>query len=754
MNTEESIIEPTNQLSPWGRTFDVIAAWSHRAGAVALVTAIASRNLFPAENVGDGSGIYFFPAALLCGFCLIVERIVGIPSPRLLGWGIAWLALIAAWVISTSFAEYRYPAELMTWEWVGVGLVCLYAAHWGALSGPKNVAILIVTLALMQALLACYEAGVTIPQLRALYEKNDEAFVKAMRQIGVERGGAAEEAFRNRLYSTEPLGTTGHPNSLAGLLVLAIPLTLLLAWNSLRTRGWSILGMMISLAVTALIVATLLLSKSRSAWVAAVVAIAVFLLLSGVDRSLWRKYRSLLLIGFSSLAIIVGGLIYAGVLDPLVITQSGQSMQYRWEWWQGSVPVIRDNIVVGVGPGNFRGHYLMHKLPFSSEEISDPHNFLVELWATGGLLALMAYIALLVVGLHGAIRSNIPPAPYESAGLGMDSLWWLGIVVATTFVAVFDIGLVPLIASLDQYPQILALPFAAILLGIVQGTSIHWNDRAIRHAAVAGTIGLHVHWLAAGGVAFPSLMMALWGLLGASSGQVVAKSRFPFWGHAATAGILAAITIGYSFSLLIPRVERDLAVEKARTIEEEIGRSQPKNSSAVTPQVWTRLVPYFEEWANACRVAAESVPGDRQGWERLATAEMSRMRLAAQLRSPNEMRSYRAAVKAWDQVIALDPRRSESHRQLGSLYHEVSASKLDPAAIQLAIEEYRKAALLYPNSAARRWELGNILSEQNRRDEATVEFKRALELDKTPHLDKKLSDIQRKVAEKYLSPSP
>lgn len=754
MNSTATNLNSTSPTVSNGGALDLIATIVHRIGAVAIVMAIASRNLFPAENISDGSGIYFFPAALLCGFCLIIERLAGIPSPPLWNWLIGWLMLVAGWILSASVAEYRYPAEIAVWEWIGVGMVCLYAVHWGALRGPKYIAILVVTLCLMQSTLAGYEIFVTIPQLRALYEKGDESLTKAMREIGVEKGGPAEQAFKNRLYSTEPLGTTGHPNSLAGLLVLGLPITLLLAWNSLIPKGPRVVGMILSLVTTAAIVVTLLLTKSRSAWIAAVVAVGLYLLMSGVSYVVWRKYRTVVGVVIALLILAVVGLVLGGILDPQVITQSSQSMQYRWEWWQASMPVIRHHWLLGVGSGNFRGHYLAHKLPFSSEEISDPHNFLIELSATGGLLTLIAYLALLFIGIRGATRSSHSTVPYPSRGLGIDGSWLVGVVLATIVVAVFDIGLVPLLASFDQYPQVIAFPFAAMLLAVIHGSGIEWNDLSLRKGTVAGVVGLHVHWLAAGGVAFPSLMMALWGLLGAASLPSTSKMRFSFWGHTAFVVVLAGITLGYAFTLLVPRIERDLAAEKARSIEEDLSRSQPRNPSAVTPQIWTRLVPLMEQWANACREAAEKVPGDRQGWERLAAAEMSRMRLAAQLRSKNEARSYRAAVKAWEQAIALDPRRSETHRQLGALYHEAAGSGLDADASKLAVEEYRRAVELYPNSALRRWELGNILSEQNDRAEALTEFKRALELDQTPHLDKRLTDIQRKVAEKYIAGKP
>ena len=41
----------------------------------------------------------------------------------------------------------------------------------------------------------------------------------------------------------------------------------------------------------------------------------------------------------------------------------------------------------------------MHKLPQSSEEILDPHNLFLEVWATGGSWALLALVAALASGI-------------------------------------------------------------------------------------------------------------------------------------------------------------------------------------------------------------------------------------------------------------------------------------------------------------------------------------------------------------------
>ena len=115
--------------------------------------------------------------------------------------------------------------------------------------------------------------------------------------------------------------------------------------------------------------------------------------------------------GLAGLALVVAlaavGLA-TGRLDREVLTQSPLSMRYRWEYWQGAWGVITEGATAGrprvhrrsgraLGPGNFGSHYLLHKLPQSSEEIQDPHDLFLEVWATAGFWALLALVAALAL---------------------------------------------------------------------------------------------------------------------------------------------------------------------------------------------------------------------------------------------------------------------------------------------------------------------------------------------------------------------
>ena len=75
--------------------------------------------------------------------------------------------------------------------------------------------------------------------------------------------------------------------------------------------------------------------------------------------------------------------------------------------------MIADHPWLGCGPGNFQNAYTRYKLPEASEEIADPHNFLLEIWATAGTPAALAFLAMLACfawALHRRRLTPVPPA--------------------------------------------------------------------------------------------------------------------------------------------------------------------------------------------------------------------------------------------------------------------------------------------------------------------------------------------------------
>jgi O-antigen ligase len=227
--------------------------------------------------------------------------------------------------------------------------------------------------------------------------------------------GASRVMFEGRLlHSTEVLGRFALANTFAGLLlvwwiVLAVQtVTQIRAGFDLskrdtvdlpshplqeRHRVYQILKIAFLGLCLLVIGYCLLLTKSRTAYIGSLVSLGVWSLLVALKSSLQgrRAVRWLLamLAAIAVLILLVLCAVALGGLDRLVLAEAPKSLQYRLEYWWSSLQVIREAPLLGTGPGQFRQHYLAHKLPRSSEEIADPHNLILDVWANGGLLALV-----------------------------------------------------------------------------------------------------------------------------------------------------------------------------------------------------------------------------------------------------------------------------------------------------------------------------------------------------------------------------
>jgi O-antigen ligase len=157
------------------------------------------------------------------------------------------------------------------------------------------------------------------------------------------------------------------------------------------------------IGILLLVGACLLVTKSRSGYVAAFVGV--------IALSVWKEIRSgrrqwLMGIGIG-LVLLVSMILLSvqlGLLDVQVLTEARKSLGYRWEYWTSTVALIADHPLWGVGAGNFQDFYARYKLPQASEMVADPHNFLLEIAAIAGLPTLVIWLVTLTVWSWQVIR--------------------------------------------------------------------------------------------------------------------------------------------------------------------------------------------------------------------------------------------------------------------------------------------------------------------------------------------------------------
>ncbi|MFG0240961.1 MAG: O-antigen ligase family protein [Gimesia chilikensis] len=226
----------------------------------------------------------------------------------------------------------------------------------------------------------------------------------------------------------------------------------------------------------------LILTKSRSAWGGALAGLVCLGLLKLLQRQRLRQTTQRLsrkqlitgitlvvcvLVGFFLLATLSGG------FDRAVLSEAPKSLQYRIEYWTGTWDVIKENLMWGTGPGNFREHYLKYKLPGSSEEIADPHNLFLDVWANAGLIALTGLLLIIALaGYQWFLKPLLQKQPADSrspVNAEADSFLRLALVLgfAFTFPLLWILQL--FLSGIDESVLWLFLPGWAVIYVLLRG---------------------------------------------------------------------------------------------------------------------------------------------------------------------------------------------------------------------------------------------------------------------------------------------
>jgi O-antigen ligase len=211
------------------------------------------------------------------------------------------------------------------------------------------------------------------------------------------------------LENRSPGGTLGNRNSMAQLLMLGLPPFLLYAVRVRRQAHTVMVNV-----VLAGIAAALLLSRTRTAWLAAIVLIgtlvlSVWMAPSSV-RALFPARRGAVLAGSAVIGALAASLLpnrlvwnssqpYIDTVRGIVDYRSG-SGRGRLVQYSNTLKMIRDHPLVGVGPGNWPVHYPEYASPgdpnFSSDIMMNRLNngdwlgFAAELGLPGLLLLTLA----------------------------------------------------------------------------------------------------------------------------------------------------------------------------------------------------------------------------------------------------------------------------------------------------------------------------------------------------------------------------
>jgi putative inorganic carbon (HCO3(-)) transporter len=201
-----------------------------------------------------------------------------------------------------------------------------------------------------------------------------------------------------------------NPNSVAGALLFVIPLLVALMWVILqgylplqRLRRIPVqIGVLSTLLLTA---GTLILTQSRSGYVALLVGIGALPIL---------PHRRITMITFIAATVTLIAvvamprtLVVEGIMKVPTGANAYYSFQQRVQIWQRAILVIEDFPYTGIGMGTFR-RVVPVVYPLSQDpqmDIGHPHNHLLAAGVDLGVLGMVAYLALWVGAVNMAITS-------------------------------------------------------------------------------------------------------------------------------------------------------------------------------------------------------------------------------------------------------------------------------------------------------------------------------------------------------------
>jgi hypothetical protein len=760
---------------------------------------VAARLFVPAESAAQGETLWIVLLWLLCGLAWLFDASRnGDLLRRCDGLDGAVAVLVGGHVISALVVlgtEGQKRAALNSlWEWLGVGVafVLLRVVLRRREQRDRLLRVIAISGVVLSGL-GIWQHVVWYPRIsaqlaemgalqRAPADEDSEAMWVRLqrleelgRELGVQAvlGDSSGRSFQDRVQaSTEPIGRFALANTFAGLLLVALFLVAGGLWRSVQQdrpvaaassrrehlssaaesrpdeslsaagsrryetvlAAWRAGGWLIGLLLVGY---CLWLTKSRTALVGLLCGIVIVCAVGRRDLLARRWLRWLLVAGalvFVSLPVVAA---LSGGLDRQVISEAPKSLRYRWEYWLATSRLIADHPWLGVGPGNFRQHYLRYKLPGASEEILDPHNLVLDVWANGGVIALAGLLGLLGIAAQRFWRrsreANADTLVSRPGDRRRQTVWLGGVGTAALLLA----ALVQLMQGTDLEADWLVLAAAwwvtAWLLapGSAATCLSIWPVTVLMAAALA----LVVHLTGAGGIAMPAILQLLLILVVATTDVSPSSSAESSAGWARTKGAgrtvgPALLTVGVALvaacvmTAVVPVTTATAAMNLGRVLWLTDGQPLTAERSFVQAATADSLSP--EPWQ-----------------------ELSRLRLARWLQTSDEA-DFEDAVAAQKQAISRDPNSAGRWRVLGDLWSLRHQRQPADAFAQEALAAYSEAVQRYPHLADLQADLALAARDTGHAARAAEAARKAMRLDEMNrqqgHIDKyldaeKLADL-------------
>lgn len=492
-----------------------------------MVVALLTAGCFlPTEGAVQGDTLWlaclWMAAASIAGF--IARSTSNLPTWCLADSGVA--LFVGGHILSGGLAVVSGPdshtASILLVEWIGL------AAAWFALRTafagpglPDQVLSIGVLIAVTLSLYGVWQFTVLYPSLAAEYGPKMELVrtlgadspeaaraVRELQAAGVQVEGSALILFEKRLRdSREPFGLFALANTFGGFLAVWMLVGIGL-WREIWKTTWWKQSLLV--APIALIAIGLWLTNSRTAWAGLAVGLTGMLAssLRCKPGCGWLPRVWALGTGTAAVGVVLYGIL--GDWQNTALPGPLKSLVYRFQYWRGTWRFLQDDWLLGSGLGQFRGHYVAHKLPEASEDIADPHNLWLDAWSNGGLIALIGlavfFLAVVRPICNRAADDDAPPLLSKRPS-------WDAVLVggAAAGMTLAFLGPFLLLSEWNDSPLVLTFVWASLMgaASVAGVVPVAVRPAALRTITSLAAMLLGFHLVGAGGIGLPAVVQTL-----------------------------------------------------------------------------------------------------------------------------------------------------------------------------------------------------------------------------------------------------
>lgn len=416
------------------------------AGAIVLARLLMNEALRSPDQVvpggrpitygpGPATGVLLDWLGLLCPLLVLLRRRMDRTFRPPISVAAGLMLALGGWTLSTSiWAPDRFAAGVMAFHLLSAGALCWAVSQ--CVAGWQDVRLAAALCAGLLAALAARGIEYSLldrPANIAEFDRQRQAAAANATTLPASRPAVTQPATRPidvlvaayspsdnsfgdaqlalRIRSEEVLGFSLSPNTYAALLVMLGCVALGLAADAAERRRW------LSMSVLAVVLAgaawVLPKTQSRTGLLTAGLGFSLLIAfgLMGRKAAAWsgRLYVLGTLCALGLIAFVVGYGIARGTLFH-------DSLNFRWRYWVGAYHVWLNHPIGGVGWENFAPAYLGVRELFATEEIRDPHNYLLRFLAETGVIGLLLALAWTARSWWEMTRPTTPTAQPASPG--------------------------------------------------------------------------------------------------------------------------------------------------------------------------------------------------------------------------------------------------------------------------------------------------------------------------------------------------